>query len=72
LTSFDKKFSNPKTSLRCGLEWLFISNSKKLKNNARPGGECEIIAFMERKRDIVDNHPIQMITSYFHGDRPEW
>jgi len=30
LTSCDKKFGNPKTSLSCGLEWLLISNPKKL------------------------------------------
>jgi len=62
LTSFDKKFGNPKTSLSCGLEWLFIGNLKKLKNNARPGGESKIITFMERNRDIMDYDPIQMIT----------
>jgi len=61
LTSCDKKFSNPKTSLSCGLEWLSISNLKKLENNAGPGGEGEVIAIMKRKRDIMDYNPIQMI-----------
>jgi len=61
LTSFDKKFSNPKISLSCGLEWLSIRNLKKLENNARPGGEGEMIAIMKRKRDIIDYDPIQMI-----------
>jgi len=32
-----------------------------LENNARPGGEGEIIAVMKRKRDIMDYDPIQMI-----------
>jgi len=54
LTSSDKKFGNPKTSLSCGLEWLLIGNPKKLENNAGPGGEGEMIAVMKRKRDIVD------------------
>jgi len=49
LTSFDKKFGDLKTSLSCGLEWLLISNSKKLENNARPGGEGEMIAVMKEK-----------------------
>ena len=62
MTSCDKKFSNPKTSLSCGLEWLSIGNLKKLENNAGPGGEGEIIAVMKRKRDIMDYDPIQMIT----------
>jgi len=62
LTSFDNKFCNPKVSLSCGLEWLLISNSNKLKNNARPGGEGEIITIMKRKRDIIGYDPIQMIT----------
>jgi len=57
-----QQFGNPKTSLSCGLEWLLISNSKKLKNNAWPGGEGEMIAIMKRKRDIIDYDPIQMIT----------
>jgi len=61
LTSCDKKFGNPKTSLSCGLEWLSIGNLKKLENNARPGGEGEMIAIMKRKRDIMDYNPIQMI-----------
>ena len=61
MTSYDKKFGNPKTSLSCGLEWLLIGNSKTLENNARPGGEGEIIAVMKRKRDIMDYDPIQMI-----------
>ena len=61
MTSFDKKFGSPKTSLSCGLEWLLISNSKKLKNNARPGGEGEMIAIMKRKRDIMEYDQIQMI-----------
>jgi len=61
LTSCDKKFSNPKTSLSCGLEWLSIGNPKKLENNARPGGEGEVIAVMKRKRDIMDYNPTQMI-----------
>ena len=34
---------------------------KKLKNNARPGGEGEMITVMKRKRDIIDYDPIQMI-----------
>ena len=38
-----------------------IGNSKKLENNARPGGEGETIAVMKRKRDIMDYDPIQMI-----------
>ena len=63
MTSCDKKFSNPKTSLSCGLEWLSIGNPKKLENNARPGGEGEVIAVMKRKRDIMDYNPIQMIAS---------
>jgi len=63
LTSCDKKFSNPKTSLSCGLEWLSISIPKKLENNAGPGGEGETITVMKRKRDIMDYDPIQMITS---------
>jgi len=63
LTSCDKKFSNPKTSLSCGLEWLSIGNSKKLVNNAGPGGEGEVIAIMKRKRDIMDYNPIQIIAS---------
>jgi len=62
LTSFVKKFGNPKTSLSCGLEWLSIDNLKKLKNNSRPGGEGEMIAIMKRKRDIMDYDPIEMIT----------
>ena len=62
LTSFDKKFSNPKASLSCRLEWLLISNLKKLENNTRPGGEGEMIAVMKREKDIVDYDPIQMIT----------
>ena len=61
MTSCDKKFSNPKTSLHCGLEWLSISNLKKLENNARPGGEGEMIAVMKRKRDIMDYDQSQMI-----------
>ena len=48
MTSFDKKFGHPKTSLSCELEWLSISNLKKLENNARPG-EGEMIAIMKRK-----------------------
>jgi len=43
------------------VEWLSIGNSKKLKNNARPGGEDEMLAIMKRKRDIMDYNPIQMI-----------
>ena len=62
MNSCDKKFGNPKTSLSCGLEWLSIGNLKKLKNNARPGGEGEMIAIMKRKSDIMDYDPIQMIT----------
>jgi len=62
LTSCDKKFGNPKTSLSCGLEWLSIGKPKKLENNAGPGGEGEMIAIMKRKRDIMDYNPIQMIT----------
>jgi len=54
LTSSDEKFSNPKTSLSCGLEWLLIGNLKKLENNAGPGGEGKMIAIMKRKRDIKD------------------
>jgi len=61
LTSCDKKFGNPKTSLSGGLEWLSISNLKKLENNARPGGEGEIITVMKRKRNIMNYDPIQMI-----------
>ena len=38
------------------------SDSKKLVNNARPGGEGEIIAIMKRKMEIIDYDPIQMIT----------
>ena len=30
-----------------------IGNSKKLKSNARPGGQSEIIAFMKRKRGEI-------------------
>jgi len=63
LTSSDKKFGNPKTSLSCELEWLLISNTKKLENNAGPGGEGEMIAIMKRKRNIMDYDPIQMIAS---------
>jgi len=63
LTSSDKKFGNPKTSLSCGLEWLSISNPKKLENNAGPGGEGELITVMKRKRNIMDYDPIQMIAS---------
>jgi len=33
-----------------------------LENNARPGGEGEMIAIMKRKWDIMDYDPIQMIT----------
>jgi len=62
LTSCDKKFGNPKTSLSCGLEWLLICNPKKLENNAGSGGEGEVITIMKRKRDIMDYNPIQMIT----------
>jgi len=61
MTSFDKKFSNPKASLSYGLEWLSIGNSKKLKNNARPG-EGVLITVMKEKGDIMDYDPIQMIT----------
>jgi len=61
LTTCDKKLSNPRTSLSCGLEWLSISNPKKLENNARPGGEGEVITVMKRKRDIMDYDPIQII-----------
>ena len=63
MTSCDKKFGNSQTSLSYGLEWLLISNSKKLENNARPGGEGEMIAIMKRKRDIMHYDPIQMIAS---------
>ena len=63
MTSCDKKFSNPKTSLSCGLEWLSIDNPKKLENNARPGRAGEMIAVMKRKRDIMGYDPIQMIAS---------
>ena len=62
MSGFDKKFSNPKTSLSWGLEQLFIGNLKKLKNNARLGGECEIIIFIEKNRDIIDDNPIQIVT----------
>jgi len=61
LTSFDKKFGNPKTSLSCGLEWLLIGNPKKLEKNARPGGGGEVIAVMKRKKNIMDYNPLQMI-----------
>ena len=61
MTSCDKKFGYPKTSLSHGLEWLSIGNPKKLENNTGPGGEGEMIAIMKRKRDIIDYDPIQMI-----------
>ena len=61
MTSRDEKFGNPKTSLSRGLEWLSISNPKKLENNAGLGGEGEMIAVMKRKRDIMDYDPIQVI-----------
>jgi len=61
LTSCDKKFGYPKTSLSHGLEWLSIGNPKKLENNTGPGGEGEMIVVMKRKRDIMDYDPIQMI-----------
>jgi len=43
------------------MEWLSISNSKKLENNTRPRGEAEMITVMKRKGDIMDYDPIQMI-----------
>jgi len=63
LTSNAKKFSNLNTSLSYGLEWLSIGNLKKLENNARLGGEGEMITIMKRKRDIMDCGPIPMIAS---------
>ena len=61
MTSCDKKFSNLETSLSYGLEWLSISNLKKLKINAWPGGKGEMIAVMKRKRDIMCYDTIQII-----------
>jgi len=57
-----RNLATQKASLSYGLEWLSISNSKKLKNNARPGGEGEMITVMKRKRDTMGYDPIQMIT----------